>query len=64
VVSAKGIECDPKKVAAIADWSRLTNVSEARTFCGLASYYRTFVQNFAKMAEPLHDLTRKGVFFK
>jgi len=59
VVSGKGIECDPDKVAAKATWPTPTNISEVRTFCGLASYYRTFVQDFTKLAKPLHNLTRK-----
>ena len=33
-------------------------------FCGLASYYRTFVPGFANIARPLHDLTRKNATFK
>jgi len=63
VVSEKGIECDPDKVVAIATWPTLTNILEVRTFCGLASYYRTSVQDFAKLAKPLHNLTRKNVTF-
>jgi len=63
VVSGAGIECDPDKVAAIATWPTPTNISEVQTFCGLASYYRTFVQDFAKLAKPLHNLTRKNVTF-
>jgi len=39
VVSASGIECNPGKVAAIVEWPQPTNVTEVRTFCGLASYY-------------------------
>ena len=30
----------------------------------LASYYRQFVRNFDKVANPLHQLTRKGAAFK
>ena len=63
VVSGQGIECDQKKVAAIATWPTLTSIAEVRTFCGLASYYRTFVYNFAAKAKPLHNLTRKGAVF-
>lgn len=38
-------------------------VKEVRQFIGLASYYRRFVGGFAKIAQPLHDLTRKGTLF-
>ena len=31
---------------------------------GLASFYRKFVPNFARIAEPLHNLTRKNVPFE
>jgi len=30
-------------------------------FCRLASYYRAFVHDFAHVAWPLHNLTRKNV---
>ena len=43
VVSQDGIECDPDKTAAIADWPRPTNIHEVRTFCGLASYYLSLI---------------------
>ena len=35
-----------------------------RTFCGLASYYRTFVPHFAHVAKPLHDVTKKNATFE
>jgi len=64
VVSRNGIECDPEKVAAIASWPSPTSIAEVRTFCGLASYYCTFVCNFTSKARPLHNLTRKGAVFQ
>ena len=32
-----------------------------RQFLGLASFYRIYVSNFAKIPSPLHNLIRKGV---
>jgi len=64
VVSGQGIECDPEKVATITMWPTPTSIAEVRTFCGLASYYRTFICSFATKARPLHNLTRKGAVFK
>jgi len=56
VVSEDGIECDPDKTAAIVTWPRPTDVSEVRAFCGIASYYRSFVPNFAHIARPAYCL--------
>jgi hypothetical protein len=46
----------PAKVAAILDWPQPRNVHEVRQFLGLASYYRRYVRNFAKISTPLSDL--------
>ena len=59
MVSAEGILVDPQKVEAIVDWKPPTNVTEVRSFLGLASYYRKFVEGFSKIATPLTKLTRK-----
>nr|GEV18469.1 retrotransposable element Tf2 [Tanacetum cinerariifolium] len=44
VAFAEGITMDPAKVEAITKWPRPTSVTEARSFLGLAGYYRRFVE--------------------
>jgi len=59
MVSADGIQPQPDKLAAIRDWSTPHCLRDVRAFCGLASYYRKFVKDFAKIAEPLSRMTKK-----
>ncbi|KAJ8387232.1 hypothetical protein AAFF_G00159510 [Aldrovandia affinis] len=40
-----------------------TNVSDLRSFLGLASYYCRYVQDFATIARPLHTLTDRGQLY-
>ena len=40
VVSKDGVIVDPSKIETVENWVRPTNVSEIRSFVGLASYYR------------------------
>ncbi|GAQ92084.1 putative retrotransposon protein [Klebsormidium nitens] len=54
----------PKKVRAIRDWIDPINPSEIRSFLGMAGYYRHFIKDFAKIARPLHELTKDGVPFR
>ena len=43
--------------------ARPTNVTEVRSFIGLASYYRRFVKGFSSVASQLTNLTKKNVTF-
>jgi hypothetical protein len=44
------------KTSAIMNWKPITLVAELRSFLGLASYYRKFIDGFAKIISPLSDL--------
>ncbi len=50
---------DPKKIQGVADWSPLTTVTEVRQFLGFTGYYRYFIPNYSKIAQPLLNLTKK-----
>lgn len=56
LVSPEGVSTDPEKVSAVSNWPRPRNIQELRSFLGFASYYRRFVEKFAKVAAPLHRL--------
>jgi len=64
LVTSEGIAPDPSKIQAVQNWSRPRNLTETRAFVGLASYYRSFVADFAAIARPLHELTKKGHGFE
>ena len=59
-VSQAGVGTQKSKVEAVLNWPIPKNLKEVRSFVGLCSYYRVFVEGFAGITEPLHALTRKG----
>jgi len=64
VISKSGIAIDPSKVQAVLHWEQSKNITEIRSFLGLAGYYRKFIEEFTKLALPLTKLTSKGQPFK
>ena len=64
IVGRDGVKTDPQKVAAVQDWPVPTCVADVKSFVGLCTYYRRFVKQFAQIASPLHQLTRKGARFE
>ena len=64
IVSRKGVATDPAKTEKVASWPTPKNKKEVQRFLGLASYYRRFVQNFASVAKPLHQLVEKNREFR
>ena len=63
IVGVDGIKMDPTKIEAIVQWATPRNLKEVQSFLGFCNFYRRFIQGFAKLADPLTKLTRKGVPF-
>ena len=56
IVSAKGIETDPKKVEAVRNWTVPKTVTDVRSFLGFTNHYRRFIKGYANVARPLNLL--------
>jgi transposase InsO family protein len=63
IITPEGIRPNPCKVGAVLNAAPPTNVTEVRSFLGLANYYRRFLPNMASISAPLTRLTKKGVVF-
>lgn len=57
-------EPDPDKISAIQNITEPKTIKQIQSFLGIASYYRRFIPNFAKIAIPLVTLTRKNIPFQ
>ena len=64
IVSIEGIRVDPTKIEAIVNWKLPQNVTDVRSFLGLAGYYRRFVKGISVIASSLTKLLRKWVKFE
>jgi hypothetical protein len=63
IVSNGGISVDPGKVKDVLNWKPPINVSEIRSFLGLAGYYKRFIEGFSKLAKPMTALLEKNAKF-
>ena len=63
LVGKDGIKVDPAKTEVIKHWPVPTSISAVRSFCGLANYFRKFLQGYSSMVAPLTNLTRTDVKF-
>ena len=59
IVRHDRIKMDQEKVKAILEWPELKTVKGVRSFLRLANFYWRFIKDYAKVARPLHDLTKK-----
>ena len=59
VIRPNGIKMEEEKVKGILEWPTLKCVKDVQKFLELANYYHQFIERFALIARPLHDLAKK-----
>ena len=59
VVGLEGIKMEKEKVKGVLEWLTSKCVKDVQKFLGLANYYCQFIEGFASIARPLHDLVKK-----
>ena len=59
VIGPEGIKMEKEKVKGVLEWPTPKEVKDVQKFLGLANYYRRFIEGFAMVARPLHDLVKK-----
>ena len=63
LITPEGLKTTSRLVSAVQNFQRPTNAKQTRQFLGLCSFYRRFIASFAKIAKPLHQLTKQGAQF-
>jgi transposase InsO family protein len=58
LVTPDGIKPDPGLTATITQFPQPQKIKDVQAFLGLTGYYRRFIQNYAKITEPLLQLLR------
>ncbi|KAM1543676.1 hypothetical protein ACFX1Z_013310 [Malus domestica] len=64
IISERGIEVDKSKIDLVRYLPSPTSVREVRSFLGHAGFYRRFIKDFSKIAQPLCRLLQKEVPFE
>ena len=59
VIGPEGIKMEEGKVKGVLEWLTLKCVKDVQKFLGLANYYHQFIEGFAMVARPLHNMVKK-----
>ena len=59
VIGLEGIKMEREKVKGVLEWPMLKCIKDVQKFLGLANYYCQFIEGFAMVARPLHNLVKK-----
>ncbi|QRW25063.1 Transposon Tf2-7 polyprotein [Rhizoctonia solani] len=61
IANGEGVKADPKKITQAVDWATPRSVKGVQEFLGFINFYRRFIHNFSKLAQPLYQLLQKNI---
>jgi len=59
VIGPEGIKMEEEKMKEVLEWPTPKCVKDVQKFLGLANYYCRFIEGFAAVARPLHNMVKK-----
>ena len=59
IIGLEGIKMEKEKIKGVLEWPTPKSVKKVQKFLGLANFYCRFIEEFAMVARPLHDLVKK-----
>jgi len=59
VIGPEGIKMEEEKVKGVMEWPTPKCIKDIQKFLGLVNYYCQFIEGFASIARPLHDMVKK-----
>ena len=62
-INENGVGTSPDKIQAVKTWPTPKTAKEAKRFISFASYYRSYVYQFAIIAKPIHQLAERNKNF-
>ena len=60
IITQNGIKPDPELIKSVIEFPEPKRVKDVQSFLGLTGYYRRFIKDYAKIAEPLLEQLRKA----
>ena len=59
IIGPDGIKMEEEKIKGVVEWPTPKCVKDVQKFLGLANYYCQFIEGFASIARPLHDMVKR-----
>ena len=60
IIGPDEIKMEEEKVRGVLDWLTPKCIKDVQKFLGLVNYYHQFIERFASVARPLHDMVKKN----